>query len=186
MKTTSRTQKERTAHRAPPALRHRKESTRKYTVVSAAAAWDVMVKARASRANLRQALRLRDDAAELGCADRQADRRIEARNVMYFDKMTALFTQLDHWNLVADPGTHSYREVMPAALYGRNMDMVGFCPFQRLLPAKAGVTPGDTELHPTIVPHVKTMTLTRVATFRQVQGPYLRFGVVGRGASLPE
>ena len=79
---------------------------------------------------------------------------------MYFERMAALFTQLDHWDLVADPGTHSYREVMPAALYGRNMDMVGFCPFQRLLPANAGDTLGDTELHPTIVPHVKTMTLT--------------------------
>ena len=86
---------------------------------------------------------------------------------MYVERVSALFTQLDHWNLVADPGTHSYREVMPAALYGRNMDMAGFCPFQRLLPANAGDTLGDTELHPTIVPHVKTMTLTRVSAFRQ-------------------
>ena len=124
---------------AAPALRHRKESTRRYTVVSAAGAWDVMEKARVSRTNLRQALRLRDDAAELGCADRQADRWIESRNIFYFERMAALFTQLDHWNLVADPGTHSYREVMPAALYGWNLDMVGFCPFQRLLSANAGV-----------------------------------------------
>ena len=123
---------------AAPALRHRKELTRRYTVVSAAAAWDVMVKS----------------------VDRQADRWIEARNVTYFERRTALFTQLDHWSLVADPGTHSYREVMPAALYGRNMDMVGFFPFQRLLPAPAGGTLGDTELHPTIVSNVKTVTLT--------------------------
>ena len=100
--------------------------------------------------------------------------------------MSALFAQLDRWNVVADPGTHSYREVMPAALYGRNMDMVGFCPFQRLLPAKAGVLLGDTEVDPTIVPHVEKMALTRVASFRQLQGPYLMFGVVGRGAGLPE
>ena len=69
--------------------------------------------------------------------------------------MAALFTQLDHWNLVADPGTHSYREVMPAALYGWDLDMVGFCPFQRLIPAKAGVSLGDPELDDAIVPHVK-------------------------------
>ena len=119
-----------------------------------------MEKARVSRTNLRQSLRLRDDDAELGCHDRQADRWIEARTVMYFERMSALFAQLDHWNVVADPGTHSYREVMPAALYGWNLDMAGFCPFQRLLPANAGDTLGDTELHPTIVPHVKTMTLT--------------------------
>ena len=105
---------------------------------------------------------------------------------MHFERMAALFTQLDHWNLVADPGTHSYRGVMPAALYGWNMDMAGFCPFQRLLPAKSGVTLGDTELHPTIAPHVKTMTLTRVSTFRQLQRTYLRLGVVGRGAGLPQ
>ena len=79
---------------------------------------------------------------------------------MYFERMSALFAQLDHWNVVADPGTHSYKEVMPAAVYGWNLDRVGFCPFQRLLPAKAGDILVDTELHPTIVPHVKTMTLT--------------------------
>ena len=125
-----------------------------------------------------QALRLRDDAAELGCADRQADRWIEARNVMHFGRMAALFTQLDHWNMVADPGTHSYKEVMPAALYGWNLDMAGFCPFQRLLPAKAVVLLGDTEVDPTMVPHVEKMTLTREASFRQLQGPYLMLCLV--------
>ena len=67
-----------------------------------------------------------------------------------------------------------------------DLNMVGFCPFQRLLPAKAGVLLGDTEVDPTIVPHVEKMALTRVASFRQLQGPYLMFGVVGRGAGLPE
>ena len=66
------------------------------------------------------------------------------------------------------------------------MDMVGFCPFQLLLLAKAGVSLGDTVVDPTIVPHVEKMALTRVASFRQLQGPYLMFCVVGRGAGLPE
>ena len=88
--------------------------------------------------------------------------------------------------MVADPGTHSYKEVMPAALYGWNVNMVGFCPFQRLIHAKAGALLGVTEMGPTIVPHVQQMALTRVASFRQLQGPYLMFGVVGRGAGLPE
>ena len=136
-----------------------------------------MEKARVSRTNLREALRSRDDAAELGCHDRQADRWIEARTVMHVERMSALFAQLDHWNVVADPGTHSYKEVMPAALYGWNLDMVGFCPFQRLLIAKAGVLLGDTEVDPTIVSHVQKMTLTRVATFRHWHGPYLMFFV---------
>ena len=100
--------------------------------------------------------------------------------------MSALFAQLGHWNVVAGPGTHSYKEVMPAALYRWNLNMVGFCPFQRLLPAKAGVLLGDTDGDPTIVPHVEKMALTRVASFRQLQGPYLMFGVVGRGAGFPE
>ena len=143
-------------------------------------------KACVSRTNLRQALRLRDDAAELGCHDRQADRWIEARTVMYFERMSTMFTQLDHWDLVADPGTHSYKEVMPAAVYGWNMNMDGWCPWQHLLAAKTRILFGDTEVDPTIVPHVQKMTLTRVATFRQLQGPYLMFGVVGRGAGLPE
>ena len=66
------------------------------------------------------------------------------------------------------------------------MDMVGWCPWQRLLAAKAGVLLVDTEVDPTIVPHVQEVTLARVATFRQLQGPYLMCGVVGRGAGLPE
>mgnify|MGYP003324562584 CR=1 FL=1 len=105
---------------------------------------------------------------------------------MYSERMSALFAQLDHWNVVADPGTHSYKEVMPAALYGWHLDMDGLCPFHRLLPAKAGVLLGDTDVDPTIVPHVEKMKLTKLATFRQLQGPYLVFGVVGRGAGLPE
>ena len=100
--------------------------------------------------------------------------------------MSVLFAQLDHWNMVADPGTHSYKGVMPAAVYGWNMNMAGWCPWQRLIAAKAGILFGDTEVDQTIVPHVQKMTLTRVATFRQLQGPYLMFGVVGRGAGLPE
>ena len=154
--------------------------------MSASGAREAIEKARVSRTNLRQALRLRDDAAELGCHDRQADRWIEARTVMHFERMSALFAQLDHWNVVADPGTHSYKEVMPAALYGWNLDMVGCGSCQLLLLAEAVVLLGDTEVDPTIVPHVEKMTLTRVASFRQLQGPYLMFGVVGRGAGLPE
>ena len=154
--------------------------------MSASCAWELMENARVSRTKLRQSLRLRDDAAELGCHDRQADRWMEARAVMYVERISTLFTQLDNWNMMADPGTHSYKEVMPAAVYGWNLDMVGFCPWQRLLPAKAVVLLVDTEVDPTIVPHVEKMTLTRVASFRQLQGPYLMFGVAGRGAGLPE
>ena len=95
---------------------------------------------------------MRDDAAELGCHDRQADRWIEARHGMYVERMPTVFAPFDHWDLVADPGTHSYREVMPAALYGWDLDMAGFVPFQRMAPANAGVAPGDTDLDPTIVP----------------------------------
>ena len=162
-------QHDESVRRARPSWKYRQSSTRRYTVVSPSGAREAMGKARASRANLRQTLSLRDHAAELGCHGRQADRWIAASNMLYVERVSAVFAQLDHWNVVADPGTNSDREVMPAALYGWDLDMVGFVPFQRLAPARAGVAPGYTELDPTIVPYVKTMSLTRVATFRQLQ-----------------
>ena len=70
--------------RSSPSLKHRKDANRRYAVVSQSGAWEAFGKARVSRANLRGSLRLRDDAAELGCHDRQADRWIEARNGMHF------------------------------------------------------------------------------------------------------
>ena len=179
-------QDDESVRRSPPSLEHRQICDSQVHSCMPSGAWDAMGKARASRANTRVALRLRDDATELGCHGRQSDRCIEARKGMHVERMPTVFAPFDHWGLVADLGTHSYREVMPAALYGWGLDMAGLVPFQRLVPANAGVAPGDTELDPTIVPYVKTMTLTRVSTFRQLQGQYPRFGVVGRGAGLPE
>ena len=68
---------------------------------------------------------------------------------MDVERMSVLFAQLDHWDVVADPGTHSYKEVMPAAVYGWPMDMAGWCSWQRLRAAKAGFyvwTPRWTQL----------------------------------------
>ena len=64
-------------HLAPPSIVHggcgAASPTRKYVVVSPEAAWDVMEKALAARANVEQAIRLKDDEASLGCSSSQAE-----------------------------------------------------------------------------------------------------------------
>ena len=59
-------ERQRDGQNAPAALAHRNSSSRMYIVVTPAGAWDSMEKARVSRTNYRQSLRLTDDDAELG------------------------------------------------------------------------------------------------------------------------
>ena len=77
---------------------------------------------------------------------------------------------MHHWNLVADPGTHAYKDVMPAVLYGWEIQEACYPPFQYLLPGKGGVTIFDCELEDDMVQMSLEMKLERVATYRQLQG----------------
>ena len=87
-----------------------------HSVVSAESAWDLMEKARAARTNVQEAIRLKDDEQSLGCSSSRADFSIQKKVQMYQERASVAFIQLDHWNLVADPGTHTYKEIMPAVL----------------------------------------------------------------------
>ena len=158
---------------APPALVNtaRGPLKRKYVVVSAEAAWDVMEKAHHARANLEQAIRLKDDEASLGCHYSQAERWAQKKNQMYCERTSAVFTHIYHWNLVADPGTHTYKEVMPAVLYSWEIDMGCLPQFQFILPSKGGVTDYDCQLEDDLETLAQERKLERVATYRQLQGP---------------
>ena len=90
---------------------------------------------------------------------------------MYDARTSTVFTNLYHWNLVADPGTHSYKEVMPAVLYGWEISEACFPAFQYVLPGKGGVTIFDCELEDDLVQMSQEKKLERVATYRQLQGP---------------
>ena len=57
---------------APPSLKHRRPSKRKYTVVSPEAAWNLMEKAAHSSANLQQAVEPKNDEASFDCSSSRA------------------------------------------------------------------------------------------------------------------
>ena len=160
---------------APPSLKHQSPSKRKYTVVAPEASWDLMEKALQSRANVEQSLRLKDDEDNLGCADKNGQTWGQKKIVMYGERASAVFTCIYHWNLVADPGTHAYKEVMPAVLYGWEIDEACYPSFQYVLPGKGGVTIFDCELETDAMVQMSLeMKLERVATYRQLQGVFRR------------
>ena len=66
---------------------------------------------------------------------------------MYNERVTEAFTQIWHYCIVADPGTHSYREVMPGIIYSWELDMAAFLTWQRVVVAQGGLLYRDTEIH---------------------------------------
>ena len=165
---------------APPAIVSGNGFLRQYTTVSAEAAWDVMAKARASGADLVQALRLKDDAPDLGCSSSRAEAWMQKKQLMYDARVHLAFPHMRHWNLVADPGTHSYKDIMPSVLYGWQVNMACFPPFQHLLPGKA-VTIYDAELEEDLAPLAAERKLERVATYRQLQGYSMKISCITKG-----
>ena len=111
---------------SPQSLRHRCKSGRTYTFVSDDAKWEILEKARLARANYAQALRLRADCDSLGGNEKEGDRWASTRGFMYHERVTKLFTQITHYCIVADPGTHSYKDIMFGILYPWELDMVAF------------------------------------------------------------
>ena len=153
---------------APPSLKHRRPSKRKYTVVSPEAAWNLMEKA-AHGANIREALALKEDEACFGCSRHPGEYWTLKKQKMYSQRISCVFSNLHHWNLVADPGNHSYKSIMAAVLYGWEQEEACFPPFQILLPGKGGVTPFDCELEDDMFQGALEMKLERVASYRQLQ-----------------
>ena len=174
---------------SPQSLRHQCKSGRTYTIVSDGAKWDLMEKAKDSRANYRQALSLRSDDPSLGGNEQEGDRWASTRNFMYHERVTQLFRQIMHYCIAADPGTHSYKEIMPGILYSWELDMASFLPWQRVVAAQGGLLYGDTEIDEDVMPYFEERKLDKIATFRQLQGPIKfnqTYSVLGRGVDLPE
>ena len=66
----------------------------------------------------KQALRLKDDEPTLDCSDSRAEKWMQKRDLMYTERVhAAKFPQVQHWNLFADPGIHSYKDIMPSVAY---------------------------------------------------------------------
>ena len=152
-------------HRAPPALKFKKR-----TYVSPEASWELMEKARDARATMAQAIKLRSDQPDLGCGSGLSTAWAIKRERMYEERAATIVCDgLMHWNMAADPGSHSYKEVMPSVLFAWEKNEACHASLQLLLPGKA-VLPRDCNLADDMIDLANDAKLERVAAYRQVQG----------------
>ena len=89
-----------------------------------------------------------------------------------------------HYNMVSDPGHHSYKEVLASLLWcwetGQGMHM----PWQHLLPGKV-LTPYDVPMDEELSSFAARRKLERVASYRQLQGYSQQLSAVTRFCKPP-
>ena len=155
----------------PPSLRRTGGEARRYVKTSPESAWEMMEKARSSRANLGQAIQLGGDQENLGCHQSVGPLWMNKYLQIYYERCQLGFDARDiyHWNLVADPGHHSYRECLVSLLYSWETHAGCYPPWQYLLPGRH-VTPLDCNLDESIEASAARMKCERVAAYRQLQG----------------
>ena len=100
----------------PPSLAHRASpgcttGKRSYIKMSAEAAWGLMEDARESHTNLQQVAQLYKKDEAYGCCTTSSYRCMNIFNQLYYTRCQHGFRAEDvhHIQLVADPGTHSYK-----------------------------------------------------------------------------
>ena len=165
------------AARPPPALRLRRgpNAQRQYTSVSAEAAWDILQRARAEKTDVHKAIGLRSDGAELGgCSAGLGLKWSSMALDMYHEKTKLIFGTagaggVHHWNIVSDPGTHSYKECLVSLMYSWELNAGCYPKWAHLVPGKA-LAPGEADLLDSVEEKRAQNKLERVASFRQLQG----------------
>ena len=74
-----------------------------------------------------------------------------------------------HYNLVCDPGHHSYKECMVSVLWCWQLQTAMHAPFQIIVPGKI-LTPLDVDMDNEMQQYAARHKLERVAAWRQIQG----------------
>ena len=77
--------------RPPPAQIYQRADKRQYCKVSGLKAWEMIEKARAARASLRQALLLCRDGEQMACSEFEDSRWVHKGLLMYYDRMQMPF-----------------------------------------------------------------------------------------------
>lgn len=160
------------ADRGPPSLKYRRNgSTRSYVVVKPESAFDIIEKARAARTNLSQAVALKSDEDQYGCDVSIGDTWLQKMLQMYYKRCEFAFAGglIHHINLVADPGTHSYKDCLVSVGYAWEVDLGCYPIWQHLLPGKH-LTPTELDMPEDIENYAAKKKLERVSSFRQLQG----------------
>ena len=156
-------------HQPPPALNVRRGSGRQYISISAEAAWNTMLKAREARANLEQAIVLNRDV--VGCHQSAGDVWQNKLLQMYQVRCSLLWCTpaINHWNIVADPGRHSYNECLVSLAYAWEIGQGCYPEWQNLLPGGA-INDDEVEMLDIVEAKRREDKLQRVAAYRQMAG----------------
>jgi len=89
-----------------------------------------------------------------------------------------------HYNLIADPGHHSYKECLVSVLWCWQVQTGMHTPFQHILPGKI-LTPLDVDMDVEMQQYAARHKLERVASWRQIQGYSNQLSVITEKYSRP-
>ena len=156
---------------APALVWHSRPGKRKYAKVSAEAAWDIIEKVRKMNGDLRQALWLNSDQAELGCSPFQDSVWIHKLLTMYYKRSAIPFAAggVNHYCFVSDPGSHAYKDCLVSMVWSWELQLGVYPIWQVLMPGKE-VLKGEANMDRALETFRQRKKLERVAAYRQVQG----------------
>ena len=102
---------------------------------------------------------------------------------MYQDRTQLMFGTPGgphHWNVVADPGTHAYKDCLVSLIYSWELNAGCYPKWTQLLPGKS-LAPGEVDLLSCTEEARRNNKLERVSAFRQLQGLSHQINLVSGG-----
>lgn len=95
-----------------PAVSMGSAATRPYKRICPETVWSWIGLARDTGTSLRTAIAIKKNDADAGCSPSNGDHWAAKHQAMYIDRRELGFRFVNHFNIVADPSTHSSREAM--------------------------------------------------------------------------
>ena len=139
--------------------------------VSAEAAWGLIEKVRRVHTSLRQALLLGSTQEELGCNQFADSVWIHKLLAMYYNRSAMPFVAggVNHYCVVADPGTHAYKDCLVSMVWSWELQLGVYPAWQILKPGKE-VLEGEANMDGAMERFRQKSKLERVSAYRQIQG----------------
>ena len=97
-----------------------------------------MQRAQEARASLRQSLNLQRQDADLGCCDDTGKDWFAKEMCMYDQACHLVYNAavVNHWNIVADPGHHAYKESLVSLVWNWEIKFGCYPKWQHLVPGE--------------------------------------------------
>jgi len=134
--------------------------------------WELAEKARAARSSFETAIALRSDSQGLGdCSVAAGDNWLNKLAQISCKEYQAAFQPhlWNHLTLVADPGSHSYKDCLVSVAYSWETNYGCYPPWQHLHPSKF-LLPTEANMDEAIELLAANRKLERVSTYKQMQG----------------